>query len=365
MSETTKPWNIGELAQNEPGFARFASMDACTCEMTALGHSPEDAATICSTINKRVASGDIYKSLSPDIEILSKTGDSEVVVGGFATYEMLDPQGDVMTIEGQQHWLKSLFAIPEKYRTATYEHTDLKLGDPVLKYTSPSGKEYFSHVNEKGTYLIVKVRPRDGSDSMNWIHDKLAKGELGMFSISGMPKPGSTVERTENGLMVKYRNNVEAWGITLCARGMVPKAHQQIISKTVVEKGGCDTDVCGAACCSFMTQHVPRDDADAKAYLDLHGIESKSDGVGGLFVKMPVPCKALDPVSKTCTAHDKRPDICRVYPQQESPFIKADLCSLMKQKHLAKSEALPLPQQTQKPSSLNDSAMELLRKHGF
>ena len=83
-----------------------------------------------------------------------------------------------------------------------------------------------------------------------------------------------------------------------------------------------------------MTQRINRDDEDVKKYLQYHGVAVKSDGEGGLYLKLPVPCKQFDSEKKLCKAHDSRPDVCRIYPLQESPFISKAECSLLRQRSI-------------------------------
>jgi Fe-S-cluster containining protein len=91
----------------------------------------------------------------------------------------------------------------------------------------------------------------------------------------------------------------------------------------------CNIDVCKAVCCTFITKHEDQDTKDIRYYYSLHGVETKPDGRGGLWLKMPVPCKALDPQTLKCTVHENRPKICRVYPTFEGPFIKKNICNLL------------------------------------
>jgi len=215
-------------------FGRWENFEACVTDMREQDHDEESAQKICGAIKDRVEKGFIYKAVDDTLEILSKS-EPEIVVGGFATYEIQDPQNDVVTIEGQKAWLKSLFRLQPEYRAASYEHTDLKIGSPLRKYVAPDGQEYFSHVNEKGTYIITKVRPEDGTETMRFIHNQLRKGELGMYSIAGKPQDGMTISKREGQSTVNYRNGLEAWGYALCKNGVNPKAKTQLIAKSTSE----------------------------------------------------------------------------------------------------------------------------------
>jgi len=98
--------------------------------------------------------------------------------------------------------------------------------------------------------------------------------------------------------------------------------------KKKVSKPTSDTNHCHGACCTFMTQWETRKDPDLKKYMQLHGVEIK-ETLKGLWLKLPVPCKAFDPNTKRCKVHATRPNICRNYPRHESPFIAKENCSLL------------------------------------
>lgn len=85
-------------------------------------------------------------------------------------------------------------------------------------------------------------------------------------------------------------------------------------------------------CCTFITVHYPIRSDDLKRYFNLHGVDSKSDSEGGMYLKFPVQCNAWNPKTKRCSIHEDKPDVCKRYPQKPSPFIPKEQCSMFKVK---------------------------------
>ncbi len=168
----------------------------------------------------------LFKAEPYELDIISKGDD--FVVGGYSTWELRDPQNDIITTQAQVGFLKRLFALPPEYQNVTIKHGDFKIGTPLLKYVAKNGVEYFSHVNEKGTYLLSKIRNDNFKSTQLW-RDKILNGELAMYSISGLPLQHEIIR--EGGEEIRKVLDLEPWAVTLCERGINPKAHTQIISK--------------------------------------------------------------------------------------------------------------------------------------
>lgn len=211
----------------EMSFARWPTREACVTEQRSLGHDEKDAEQICNIIGDRAEKGILYKA-TPDtpVQVISKmSGDNdEMVVVGWGTYELKDPQNDVITTQGQVRALQKWFnQVPEDYRHIHYSHSNFIGGKPLLKWQGPDGKLYHSHVNEKGTIIIAKVRPDDGLRLTKELRDKIRKGEISMFSISADPLNFEV--KMEKGEMVKYHYDLDPIEYTFCEKGVNPKAH--------------------------------------------------------------------------------------------------------------------------------------------
>jgi hypothetical protein len=408
-------------------FGRWSGMQDCIDEMVSEGHDQESAGAICQSIAQRASKGELYKATSEGLDIISK-GD-ELVVGGYSTWELRDPQDDIITTKAQVGFLRRWFNLPREYQGITVKHGDFKIGEPIKKFTRPDGQTFYSHVNEIGTYLISKIR-NDGFKTTALWREAILKGELGMYSISGLPL---SWEIQKDG--ARRIDDLEPWAVTLCEHGVNPKAKTEVLAKamkslsvsrleqlqkmtfaecvaeaskdpnvddpealcgwlnyhgpnapahhkgegtpgikyetvkitavpsqivsverateiskaqlemeTILAKHGfnklsgapkpilksadtCDTSRCGGACCTFITDFSNRKDPDFIKYMQLHGVKVQ-EAAEGVFLKMPVPCKAFDPETKRCGDYENRPDLCRQYPRRPSPWISKEQCPL-------------------------------------
>lgn len=217
-------------------FARWETFEACTLEMMETGHDKESAEKICGSIKERAEKGELYKAEQTELDIISKGEDGkDLIVGGYASWELIDPQRDIITAQAQSQFLKQFFQQEPEYQNITVNHKEFKIGKPLLKYVDSQGKEYFSHVNEKGMYLISKIR-NDKLKTTQLYRAKILKGEMGMYSISGLPLEYQMV-KAEDGMEVRRVDDVEPWAVTLCEKGVTqavnPKAVASVISKNV------------------------------------------------------------------------------------------------------------------------------------
>lgn len=172
-------------------FARFENFEACTLEQKRLGHNLEDADKICGAIQERAEKGALLKAAPIGLEVLSKASEEDIVVGGYASWECVDDDGDLFTVEAQAKALQTFFSQPPEFQAITINHGrglvhEMKLAQPMLKYVSKDGKEYFSHVNEKGTFLIGKIR-NDQMKSTQYYRAKAKAGELNGYSVNVIP----------------------------------------------------------------------------------------------------------------------------------------------------------------------------------
>jgi hypothetical protein len=200
-------------------------------EQTDAGHDEESAKKICGAIQERAEKGELYKSADQqNYDVICKS-DSELVIGGFASWELVDPENDLITAEAQAKYLQKLFKLPVEYRNIMVGHGNYKIGEPLLKYVK-DGQEYFSHVNEKGLYLISKIRNDTFKTTLKW-REKILKGEMSMYSIAGLPLESEFV--TEGGTKIRKVHDIEPWEITVCEKGVNPKAEFKILAKETAE----------------------------------------------------------------------------------------------------------------------------------
>jgi len=217
-------------ATAKAAFARFPSLDDCRAEMKGLGHIAADATKICNGILERALKGALLKATPTGLEVLSKASEEDIIVGGYASWETMDDEGDLFTVGAQSKALHKFFAQPPEYQAITVNHgvgpvKEFKLAQPMLKYVDSEGTEYFSHVNEKGTYLIGKVRD-DDLKATRYYREKARRGELNGYSVNAIP-----LERDGHAVL-----DMEYTAVTITEKGVMKPVNPKTRDVKVISK---------------------------------------------------------------------------------------------------------------------------------
>jgi len=206
------------MSEIEKPFARWENFAACEREMMDTGHDKESADKICGSIQARAEKGMLYKSIGT-LEILKSEG-NDLIVGGPASWEMVDPEKDYITTEAMSKFLKKFFALPPDYRNVSIDHDSLIIGKALLQYPEKN-PQYFTHVHEKGMYLIAKIRDDNMSYTQHY-RQLIKDGIYKMYSIRGKPLNSETVQM--EGKTVHKINDIDPIEVAIVKEGMNPKA---------------------------------------------------------------------------------------------------------------------------------------------
>ena len=220
MSEVSKP------------FAHWESFSACVVDQRSLGHSEESAKKICGAIQDRAEKGMLYKTAEMDgLEVLKASG-NDLIVGGPASWDVVDPANDWVTVKAHQKFMEKFFKLPAKYRNMSIDHTSLIMGEPLLKYPEENPR-YFSHVHEKGMYLISKVR----DDSLSYVReyrDKILNREYRMYSIRGKALNPEVIQK--DGRAVRKIDDIDPIEVAYVREGMCPMPKIEVLKEKTMEK---------------------------------------------------------------------------------------------------------------------------------
>lgn len=172
-------------------FARWNNFNECELEQKTLGHNAESANKICGEIKERAEKGALLKAQPVGLQVLSKAGEEDIILGGYASWAIEDDDGDFFTVEAQSKALGRFFKQAPEYRSITINHGrglvgEVPIGQPLLKYMDKAGHEYFSHVNEAGTFLLTKLR-NDELTATQHFREKARAGELNGYSVNAFP----------------------------------------------------------------------------------------------------------------------------------------------------------------------------------
>ena len=347
-------------------FARFENFEACTLEMTKMGHDSESANKICGAIKDRAEKGVLYKAETVGLQILSKADSEDIVLGGYCSWDMPDDQRDIFTIDAQAKAMQKFFAQPKEYQSVTINHKEFKGAQPILKYTDTEGETFYSHPNEKGSYLLSLLR-NDNLKTTQYYRDQARKGNLDGYSVTAVPIGDPVLVKASDGKEAKQWNDMEYWAITITEKGVMKPVNPMTRNVKVLSKaGGCDLEQCKGACCRGISQFYSKATPEFTKYMVMHGAETKATDEG-VWVRYPVVCKSFNEETCQCNNYENRPEACRIYPRGGvSPFVSKAICSLQTGLEATqKSEAIYPPLNTLESATSELDLELILQKHGF
>ena len=159
----------------------------------------------------------------------------ELIIGGYASIEIVDKQNDLITIEALRDSVKK-YMKEQKYRNVMSNHSNVQVGEVIEKYRDSNGVVHKTDVDDVGFYVVIKLR--DDIEKAKEISRGIRKGTLRSFSIGGQAI--SKKERTSNEYG-KYNeiDELELHEVTICEKGINPEAKFDILKmeeKTMSEQ---------------------------------------------------------------------------------------------------------------------------------
>ena len=106
----------------------------------------------------------------------------ELIIGGYASIEIVDKQNDLITIDALDEAVKKYMG-EKKYRNVMSNHSNVQVGEVVEKYRDKNGTLHKTGVDDVGFYVVIKMR--DDIEKAKEINRGIRKGTLRSFSIGG------------------------------------------------------------------------------------------------------------------------------------------------------------------------------------
>ena len=157
---------------------------------------------------------------------LLKAG-NDLIVAGYASVELVDKQGDLITSNALKDGFRKFMEDP-KYRNVQLAHSNIQVGEVVPNYTDNEGRLWKSEVDDVGMFVVVQLR--DDIEKAKEVAAEIRKGNLRGFSIGGQafkrvrksdPKRGDYQEISK----------LELHEITICEKGINPEATFRILKE--------------------------------------------------------------------------------------------------------------------------------------
>tara|TARA_R100000278_G_scaffold118628_1_gene99371 strand:- start:542 stop:1792 length:1251 start_codon:yes stop_codon:yes gene_type:complete len=171
--------------------------------------------------------GILLKSGEGFFDILKSA--SGLVIGGYASIEVVDKQNDLITLEALDDAVKKYMG-EQKYRNVMSNHSNVQVGEVIENYRDNNGILHKTGVDDVGFYVVIKMR--DDIEKAKEISRGIRKGTLRSFSIGGQAI--SKKSRTSDSLGTYNEiDKLELHEVTICEKGINPEAKFDILKQDV------------------------------------------------------------------------------------------------------------------------------------
>jgi len=157
---------------------------------------------------------------------LLKSG-SDLVVAGYASVELVDKQGDLIT-RGALKDAFGGFMKSDKYRNVQLAHSNIQVGEVIDSYVDSNGRMWKSEVDDTGMFVVVKLR--NDIEKAREVAAEIRKGNLRGFSIGGQAFKRVRKADKNHGEYQEI-SKMELHEITICEKGINPEAQFSILKE--------------------------------------------------------------------------------------------------------------------------------------
>ena len=153
----------------------------------------------------------------------------DLMIGGYASIEIVDKQNDLITLKALQESVKK-FMEDSKFRNVMTNHSNVQVGEVVDSYRDKNGKLWKSEVDDVGFFVVIKLR--DDIEKAKEVGRNIRKGSLRSFSIGGQAL--QKVKKSHNELG-EYNeiSKLELHEVTICEKGINPEAKFDILKQDI------------------------------------------------------------------------------------------------------------------------------------
>ena len=171
-----------------------------------------------------------FKPSDEPISLL-KAG-NELIVAGYASVELVDKQGDLITQGALKDGFTKFMQNPS-YRNVQLAHSNIQVGDVIPNYTDSEGRLWKSEVDDVGMFVVIKLR--DDIEKAKEVAAEIRKGSLRGFSIGGQAFKRVRKSDRKHGDYQEI-SKLELHEITICEKGINPEATFRILKEDKEQK---------------------------------------------------------------------------------------------------------------------------------
>ena len=175
------------------------------------------------TVNPRV----MLSLKRPTSGIALIKGSSDMVIAGYASVELVDKQGDLITRSALKDAFGG-FMKSEKFRNVQLAHSNIQVGEVIDSYVDSNGRMWKSEVDDAGMFVVVSLR--NDIEKAREVAAEIRKGNLQGFSIGGQAFKRVRKSDGEHGDYQEI-SKMELHEITICEKGINPEAQFRILKE--------------------------------------------------------------------------------------------------------------------------------------
>ena len=153
--------------------------------------------------------------------------DSDLIIAGYASVELVDKQGDLITRGALKNAFDG-FMKADGFRNVQLAHSNIQVGSVIDNYTDSDGRVWKSGVDDAGMFVVIKLR--DDIEKAREVANEIRKGALRGFSIGGQAFKRMRKSDAEHGDYTEI-SKLELHEVTICEKGINPEATFRILKE--------------------------------------------------------------------------------------------------------------------------------------
>lgn len=153
--------------------------------------------------------------------------DNDLVIAGYASVEMVDKQGDLITRGALKNAFGD-FMKADGFRNVQLAHSNIQVGSVIPSYTDSDGRVWKSGVDDAGMFVVIKLR--DDIEKAREVAKEIRKGALRGFSIGGQAFKRMRKSDQQHGDYTEI-SKLELHEVTICEKGINPEATFRILKE--------------------------------------------------------------------------------------------------------------------------------------
>ena len=157
--------------------------------------------------------------------------DNDLVIAGYASVEMVDKQGDLITRGALKNAFDG-FMKADGFRNVQLAHSNIQVGSVIPNYTDSDGRVWKSGVDDAGMFVVIQLR--DDIEKAREVANEIRKGALRGFSIGGQAFKRMRKSDAEHGDYTEI-SKLELHEVTICEKGINPEATFRILKEDKTE----------------------------------------------------------------------------------------------------------------------------------